>query len=407
VTRRRQFGSIRKRASGRFQARYTGPDGLTHSAPITFERKTDAAKWLSVKETEITRAEWINPDAGQVSFEVYANVWMQDRVLKTRTRELYDGLLRNHLIPTFGAEPVASITLARIRRWRKERLDAGPNVDRPFGPVTVAKAYRLLHAILETAADDELIRRNPARIEGAGNEDSPEREIIPLALVFDIMAKLPDRYRVLVLMATFTQLRFGELAGLRRHRLDLNACTVQVIEASVQPGKGALLTEPPKSRAGLRTVSFPAEIVPDLRDHLALFAEPGSQGHVFVGPKGGTLRRNNFNPIWSAAVAAVGLPDAHFHDLRHTGGTLAATTGATTKELMARLGHSSTRAAMIYQHATKERDKAIADALGQFADEARSKPSGPQMARPSTQKTRKSSKNTDRPVERATGIEPA
>ncbi len=101
------------------------------------------------------------------------------------------------------------------------------------------------------------------------------------------------------------------------------------------------------------------------------------------------------------------LPAAHFHDLRHTGGTLAATTGATTKELMARLGHSSTRAAMIYQHATKERDKAIADALGQFADEARSTPSGPQMARSSTQKARKSSKNTDLPVERAKGIEPS
>jgi hypothetical protein len=64
---------------------------------------------------------------------------MQDRVPKTRTHELYDGLLRNHLLPTFGAEPVASITLASIRRWRKERLDAGPNADRPFGPVTVAK----------------------------------------------------------------------------------------------------------------------------------------------------------------------------------------------------------------------------------------------------------------------------
>lgn len=77
------------------------------------------------------------------------------------------------------------------------------------------------------------------------------------------------------------------------------------------------------------------------------------------------------NVIWSAACAAAGIPDAHFHDLRHTGGTLAATTGATTKELMTRLGHSSTRAAMIYQHATRDRDKAIAQALGGLADKAR------------------------------------
>jgi integrase len=68
---------------------------------------------------------------------------------------------------------------------------------------------------------------------------------------------------------------------------------------------------------------------------------------------------------------AAGIPDAHFHDLRHTGGTLAATTGATIKELMARLGPSSPRAAMIYQHATQDRDKTIADGLGQLARAAR------------------------------------
>jgi integrase len=100
-------------------------------------------------------------------------------------------------------------------------------------------------------------------------------------------------------------------------------------------------------------------------------ATPGRQGLVFVGPKGGKIRRSNFNVIWSAATAAAGVPDAHFHDLRHTGGTLAATTGATTKELMTRLGHSSTRAAMIYQHATKERDHAITRSLGVLARQAR------------------------------------
>ena len=82
-------------------------------------------------------------------------------------------------------------------------------------------------------------------------------------------------------------------------------------------------------------------------------------------------------------ATAAGVPDAHFHDLRHTGGTLAATTGATTKELMARLGHSSTRAAMVYQHATRDRDKAIADALGQLAGKARERTrSGPQWPGP-------------------------
>ena len=160
----------------------------------------------------------------------------------------------------------------------------------------------------------------------------------------------------------------GPRTACRRRALD--ACEVRIIETLVQPDKGGLLTEPPKSRAGKRTLTFPVEIVPDLRKHLARYAEPGRRGLVFIGPKGGKIRRSNFNVIWSAACTAAGIPDAHFHDLRHTGGTLAATTGATPKELMTRLGHSSTRAAMIYQHATRDRDKAIAQALGTLADKA-------------------------------------
>ena len=138
--------------------------------------------------------------------------------------------------------------------------------------------------------------------------------------------------------------------------------------------------------SGDRTVTFPAEIVPELRFHLDRYAAPGRSGLVFIGPKGGMLRRNNFNPIWRAACIACGVPDAHFHDIRHTGGTLAAITGATIKELMARLGHSSPRATMIYQHATRERDKVIADELGQFVNQARANSSGPQMAQPSIRK---------------------
>ena len=139
----------------------------------------------------------------------------------------------------------------------------------------------------------------------------------------------------------------------------------------MQPDKGGLIFEDPRSRAGKRGLSFPAELAPELRDHLDRYAERGRHGLVFVGPKGGRLRRSNFNKIWSKAAVSAGVPGAHFHDLRHTGGTLTAIEGATTKELMARLGHSSTRAAMIYQHAPRDRDKSIAASLGKLLDSAR------------------------------------
>lgn len=60
----------------------------------------------------------------------------------------------------------------------------------------------------------------------------------------------------------------------------------------------------------------------------------------------------------------------HFHDRRHTGNTLAAGTGASTRELMARMGHASARAALIYQHASEERDVLIAERLSAMTDEA-------------------------------------
>ncbi|WP_207229881.1 site-specific integrase [Krasilnikovia cinnamomea] len=102
---------------------------------------------------------------------------------------------------------------------------------------------------------------------------------------------------------------------------------------------------------------------------------------------GGIPRRRNFNRVWRAAVKRAGVPDEtdlHLHDLRHTGSTWSAHSGATLKELMARIGHSSTRAAMIYQHATRDRDHAIAAALDDLIEEARSKitdPSGTLVAR--------------------------
>ena len=75
------------------------------------------------------------------------------------------------------------------------------------------------------------------------------------------------------------------------------------------------------------------------------------------------LARSNWNQTFRRAAEAIGLPSVRPHELRHTGATLAAATGATTKELMRRLGHSSPAAALVYQHAADDRDGEIARAL--------------------------------------------
>jgi integrase len=379
MSRKRRFGRVRRLPSGRWQARYKGPDGIDRPAPHTFPTKGDGERWLTLTEAEVMRGDWIDPDAGLVLFAEYAQAWVAERPnLRLKTIQLYGGLVRLHLVPTFGGLTVQGINEARVRRWRKNLLDAG------VGPVTVAKAYRLLKAILNTAVDDGLIRRNPCRIKGAGQEQSPERPVLTMRQVFDLADAFDRRYRALVLLAVFCSLRWGELAALRRRHIDLVSGAVCIQESVVELTDGSLVTGAPKSLAGRRVVSIPASVLPDVLSHLEDFTAPGEDALIFTGPKNAQLRRSNFSKAWRDATEAANLAGFHFHDLRHTGNTLAGAAGASLRELMGRMGHSTTRAALIYQHRASDRDKLIADAMGKLAKaelRQRGRPSGTQRAR--------------------------
>lgn len=125
----------------------------------------------------------------------------------------------------------------------------------------------------------------------------------------------------------------------------------------------------PKSEAGVRTIHLPPHVIPELEHHLATFV-PASCPYAFPNSKGEPIKRSSFRSVWLLARSKAGVPNLRFHDLRHTGNTLAAATGASTRELMARMGHSSMRAALIYQHATQDRDHVIAAALSDLASGA-------------------------------------
>ena len=186
----------------------------------------------------------------------------------------------------------------------------------------MAKAYRLLKTIMTTAADDGAIRRNPCRIKGGGGESSPERVGLTVPQVFALSDAIGPRYRALVLLATFTSLRWGELCALRPSDIDMEARTVRVERSLTELQNGALAFGPPKSDAGRRTVGFPELIAPVVRWHLSCFAQE-DDGLVFTGPAGAPLRRSNFRRrTWLTALKKAELPAVHFHDLRHTGNTL-------------------------------------------------------------------------------------
>jgi integrase len=355
---RRRFGRVRKLPSGRWQARYKGPDGIDRPAPRTFITKRDAEVWLSRTEADILDDEWLDPDLGQVLFGDYARSWIDERPgLRPKTIQLYRYLLRRHLNPAFEARPIASTKEQHVRRWRKQLLDGGAS------PVTTAKAYRLLRAIFATAVDDGIVRRNPCRIKGAGQEKSPERPVLTISQVYAVADAIGPRYRAMILLAVFASLRWGELTALRRCDIDLNAGIVQVTR-QVTEISSVLSFGPPKSAAGVRTVIVPDVILPELAWHISRFTASGDDSLLFTGLDGSPLRHSQFRRRpWLPALAAAGVPPVHFHDLRHTGNDLAVDAGASLRELMHRMGHSTPSAALGYLHSKDERQQAIADAI--------------------------------------------
>ncbi len=342
---KRRFGAVRKLPSGRFQARYLDSDGVMKAAPNTFARKEEANRWLTMTEAALVRGDWIDPSRGRILLKDYAERWINERPkLRPRTIALYRQLLRSHIVPKLGGITIGDLTTARIRSWRTELMAGGVSA------LVVAKAYRLLRAVLNTAVkEDELIRKNPCRIPGADKEESAERPVLTMVQVFALAKLLPEQFQAMVLVTTFACLRWGEVTALTRADIDLKARTVRVVNAYGEVEGSGLELGPTKSRAGRRTVSIPEAIVPTIRKHLDDFVPADPAALVFTGVSKARppLRRNNFAKLvgWRTATAAVGSPGLHFHDLRHTGNTLAAATGASTRDLMTRMGHDSARAA--------------------------------------------------------------
>ncbi|WP_246267307.1 tyrosine-type recombinase/integrase [Nonomuraea typhae] len=412
----RRFGNIRKLPSGRFQIRYPGPDGRVRTGEETYERKGDADRALTLVEGQILAGEWTDPERAKIKLADYSATWIDQRPgLRPRTVDLYRWLLKKHITPYIGGIALGKLSTATIRQWRADLLAKGVSVS------MAAKAYRLLRAVLTTASEgDRIISRNPCRIRGAGDEHADERPVLSVGQVFEladrvgrrpvgsvrglkqgyrvrfqrhgVMRTRPEifptraeaeqalwrmidtgqadcthdrRYRAFVLLATFASLRWGEITALTRADLDLDAGTVRVRLAYVERSTGELILGPPKSKAGKRVVGIPQAIIPALREHLKIYVKPEAGSLIFTGVKGGPMRRSAFNKLagWVEAVRPLGIPNLHLHDLRHTGNMIAANSNAGLKDLMARMGHDSVRAAMIYQHAVRGADKVITEAI--------------------------------------------
>ncbi len=368
---RASWGKIRTLPSGRLQASYVGPDELRHTAPMTFDNRGDAEAWLTDQRSEIARGVWLSPTAKAAARErssrtlaEYAASWLDERTnargehLRTRTRAEYERLLRGPLAE-LAALPLVGITPAAVRSWRSMQLATGKKTQ-------TSRAYGLLNAVMVTAVTDRLVDENPCGVKG-GQSTHTGRKVTPPtdAELQKILDTIDERYRALVVIAAIGGLRYGEATALRAKDVtiergdsgEVEAVRLNVSRGVVRTAEGITPGET-KSAAGVRKVGIFGEDAAIVAEHAR-----GLIGDALLFPAAdgrGFLSQSAFYRHWNAARTAAGRADMPFHALRHFAGTRYAQAGATPRETMARLGHSSIGAAMRYQHAGNRDDELAA-----------------------------------------------
>ncbi|SPD86044.1 tyrosine-type recombinase/integrase [Micropruina glycogenica] len=343
----------------------------------------DAEGWLHEERKLIEANEWSPPKhraekargaAKTPDFETYAKKWIAKRrtdkgePLRASTRANYEATLEHHLVTTFGRMRLRDITKGAVRRWYEDAMEGNSD-----NPRAISKAYGLMRAIMNSAVDEDLIEASPVHIRGAGYQ--PKRRRLEPASIEEldvIVENMPEKWKLMVLLASWCALRYGEIAELRRKDIKLRHVggrwtgVIQVRRGVVWVNR-KIQVEPPKSEAGIRDVAIPPHLIPIIKAHLETFAAPGQEGLLFPAANGRQQWPSTITSYFKKAATIAGRSDLRFHDLRHTGAVMAAQQGATLADLQSRLGHSTANAALLYQHTAKGRDQLIADALSRLA----------------------------------------
>lgn len=379
--RRESFGAIRQRSSGRYQASYVGPDGKRYNAPQTFDTMTDARGWLSAQRARIDSGTWTAHESARLdpgksapadTFGAYAADWIETRVnrhgehLRPRTRVEYERLVDGPLKP-FTEQRLNAITPEAVRKWHTAQMKSGKQTQ-------TARAYGLLKSILATAVSDGRIPSNPCGIRGAANSSTGRKVKPPTsAELGKIVNAITPRYRAAVLIAAWAGCRYGELTELRRKDVKVSKEGREVVSIVVNVERAVTHTTgvgyvvgKTKSEAGVRSIALPPHIFPDVLKHLREFTADFPESLLFPAADGAShLAQSSFVKHWYPARRAAKRSDLPFHALRHYGATRFAQTGATLKEIQARLGHSTVAAAMRYQH-TAGRDAELARRMSEL-----------------------------------------
>jgi integrase len=315
-----------------YRVRYRAPDGRERSK--NFRRKADAEKYLAMVENAKLVGTWTDPAHGKVTLAAWLEAWWATAAdlrpsTRARDRSYFDSLI----LPRFGTTPLAAIRQRDVQAWVADLSVRG------FAPATVVKAYQLLGRMMTAAVNADMLARSPCRAVRLPRLEREEMRFLTPAEVARLADVIDPGYRALVLVGAYGGLRMGELAGLRRRRVDLLRGTVDVAEIVVEV-RGRIYTGPPKTRAGRRTVGLPWVVMEELAEHLGPVGD--ADAYVFTADRGGVLRTSNFRTkVWLPAVRVAELAPLRPHDLRHTAVALWIAAGANPKEVTVRAGHTS------------------------------------------------------------------
>jgi len=360
---KRQFGSVRKLPSGRWQARYPDRSGLMITAPTTFPTKQTAGQFLSGIETDMARGTYIDPRAGRTTLARWSAQWL-GRTGKRANSVARDKQALDVFLADLGPIALGDLTPPLIQ----------PAVDRRArgaAPATVARDFSALRAVLNAAVDADLIGRSPARRIALPKVRPPARTALTPEELERLARAVPARYRALVLVAGVLGLRWGEAVGLRVRDIDFLRRTVTVAQMVEEVAGHLRLVSDAKTAAGLRTLTTPAFLIDELARHLATHrgdtrADPDAL--VFVGARGAVLRRRFGERILAPAVVRAGLdPSLTFHALRHVAITAMVEAGVHPRVMQGRAGHATSKLTMeLYAHVPDSADRQAAEALERY-----------------------------------------
>lgn len=348
------MGWIRKRPDRPtpWRAGYRGPDGREHSR--AFGRKVDAERWLRDELQKQDRGLWVDPSAGAVQFEEYAEEWFRGLVLKPKTTTGYRSLLDSRILPTLGTVELRRINPDFLRAWVAAMAADGLSASR------MGQAKRVVSAVLAQAVNDGLIGRNPAETVKVPKTRERDQRYLAAEQVTELADAVERRMRggaQLVKLLAYGGLRWGEAVALRSNNVDVLRRRVHVRESATLVN-GKLVWGTPKSHRS-RTIVIPAFLIEEMAPVLS-----GSR-LVFTSSTGQPLRSPNFlRRVWKPAVADVGLGDLVPHDLRHTAASLAISAGASVKAVQRMLGHSSAQITLDrYTHLFEDDLESLAESM--------------------------------------------